>query len=90
MIIGSLVESILGSGKMVALYILSSFGANIFAAMCSPMFGLGSEVIVMAEMAFFFSMLIVYWNKFGDNFCTKICAVFIMLLLVFVVGMVLS
>lgn len=62
----------------------------MFASMVSPLYGLGSEPIVMAQMGAFFAMLLVYWNRFGDNFCVKICAVFLMLFLVFVVCLLLS
>jgi len=48
MIAGSFVESVIGPQKMFALYVLTPLGANLFAAMASPLYGLGSEPIIMA------------------------------------------
>ena len=89
-IVGSLVESVIGSLRLVILYFLVGIGSSLFACICTDNYGVGSEVFVYGMLASLFAMLLTYWPRMGEAFCPKICAILMLVFAVVVVVMLLT
>ena len=75
---------------MVTFYALVAFGSNLFGAVATANYACGSEPLIFAMIASLFAMLLMYWERMGDNFCLKICAVFMVVLVLIVAAMLLT
>jgi membrane associated rhomboid family serine protease len=90
LITGSVVESVIGPVKTLILYLLTAIGANLLGAVSSSAYAIGSEPFTYAMLGSFFGMLLMYWNRMGEDFCPKICAVFMLIIGVVIVTMLVT
>lgn len=75
LILGSVVESVLGPWRLAILYIVVIIGSNIFGAVCSSDYTVGSDPIVFSLIGCLFSMLAFYWHRLGEGWKIKLCTV---------------
>ena len=85
MSLGSIMESILGPLRMSAFYAMIVIGSNLFGSCVSPMYALGSDPVIYGFLGGLFTVILVYWNRIGGTNCTKVCTVF-MVVVVFVIA----
>jgi len=66
MIIGFMLESILGPLKVAAIYIISGIGGNIFSALCAPkkdwLLTVGSTTSIYGLVSTVVALLVVNWQ----------------------------
>jgi membrane associated rhomboid family serine protease len=90
LITGSVVESVIGPIFTCILYLLTAVGANLLGAVTSSSYAVGSEPFTYAMLGSFFGMLLMYWNRMGEDFCPKICAIFMLIFGVVIVTMLVT
>ena len=78
MVIGFMIEAPLGSFRMLLFFLISVIGGNLFGCMLSPRNAIGPEPFIFAIFAGLLGMIVVYWDKLGENVSRKVCILFIM------------
>ena len=67
LMIGSSLESDIGTWKFMALYFLSGFGGILFSACCSDMKSMGASTAVYGLVGAYLAFLILNWSFLKDN-----------------------
>lgn len=70
---GTVIESFMGTGRFVIYYTIVCIGSNIFGALCSPKYAIGSDPVIFGFLATLFSVMLVYWERIPGTNCSKIC-----------------
>jgi membrane associated rhomboid family serine protease len=69
------IETAMGPLRMALFYLIVMFGSNIFGAVCSPMYAIGSDPIIFGFIASLYTLVLVYWNRVGGTSCIKVCCI---------------
>lgn len=84
LILGFMLESILGPMKIAALYIVSGIGGNAFSCLCSNSRSVGASTAIFGLIGGLLAMIIVNWKALDRNPEIRCCMiVFIVFFLVF-------
>jgi membrane associated rhomboid family serine protease len=83
--LGTVLESVMGALRMCVFYAIVVFGSNLFGGCLSSMYALGSDPVVYGFLGGLFTLLMVYWHRIGGTTCTKVCTIF-MVVVVFVIA----
>ena len=80
MIIGFMVEDAIGSYRMILFYVFTSVGGNLFACLMQPTPSFGPEPFLIGLMTSLIAMVVIYWDRLGENGRRKICFLFIIVI----------
>lgn len=90
MALGSLLESIMGALRMIIFFIIACIGPQIFAACASGNYALGSDPVIFAILGGMFSVMLVYWPRLGEDTCSKICPIFMLVFILIITILLMS
>lgn len=76
MALGTVLESVMGPFRFIALYVIVVFGSNLFGSVVTPLYAVGSDTVIFGFLASLFSLVLVYWSRIGGSNCVKICIIF--------------
>lgn len=85
MALGTVIESVMGPLRMCIFYVFVVVGSNLFGSSISSQYALGSDPVVYGFLGGLFTVIMVYWERIGGTTCTKVCTVF-MIVVVFVIS----
>ena len=84
MIIGFMLESVLGPIRIGMLYIVSGIGGNAFSCLCSNDMSVGASTAIFGLFGGMLAMVIVNWKALDRNPEIRCCLIFfIVFILVF-------
>jgi len=76
LMIGSQVEKVIGTGKMVIVYFMCAIGGNLFGALTSDALAVGASTAISGLLGCFIGFIIVNWHRIDPNTrCFMICMV---------------
>jgi len=94
--LGTIVESVmckdsLVSGKLrfIMLIITVTVASNLTAAAINTDYAIGAEPLIFGFLGSMMMTMVVYWPQLGGEFCAKLCAVF-MIVLVLIISILLT
>jgi len=88
--LGTVIESFMGTGRFIVYYTLVCIGSNIFGALCSSKYAIGSDPVIFGFLATLFSVMLVYWERIPGTNCTKVCQTLMMVMVFILVAMLLT
>jgi len=71
----------MGSWRMLCFYFAAGISANIFAAAIDDEFACGAEPAMFALLAGLIGMYVYYWDRMGNDWCRKLCGLFMCIFL---------
>lgn len=89
LILGSVVESVMGPLKLAFFYLIVMIGSNIFGAVCSSTYSIGPDPIIFALIGCLFAMFALYWPRMGDDWKPKVCMIVSLVMILVVTIMLL-
>ena len=88
--LGTVIESFMGTGRFIVYYTFVCIGSNLFGALCSSKYAIGSDPVIFGFLATLFSVMLVYWERIPGTNCTKVCQTLMMVMVFIVVAMLLT
>lgn len=88
--LGTVVESALGPLRMWIFYLNIMFGSNLFGSVVTPTYAIGSDPIIYGFIACLFTLILIYWDKIGGTTCTKVCTIFMIVMVLVIVTLLIS
>ena len=73
MIIGFLLESMLGPLRMAGFYFAVGISANIFGAITTDWYAAGPEPMLFGQLGGIIAMYLFYWDYIKCHWCKKVC-----------------
>lgn len=67
LMIGSSLESDIGTARFMALYLLSGFGGILFSVCCSDMRSVGASTAVYGLVGAYLSFMILNWGHLSSH-----------------------
>lgn len=79
MILGSMLENILGTFRVAAIYFIAGLGGNIFSALCYPSKSLavGASTSIFGLIATIIALLVVNWRALETQPEVRCCLIFV-------------
>jgi rhomboid protease GluP len=79
MILGFMLETILGTFRVAAIYIIAGLGGNIFSALCYPSKSLavGASTSIFGLIATIIALLVVNWRALETQPEVRCCLIFV-------------
>ena len=88
--LGTLVESMMGGLRYIIFFLVVVLGSNIFGALCTAKYALGSEPIAFGCLGAMLAVIFVYWDRIEAEFQQKFCMVFMIVLVGLYLVMIMS
>ena len=81
MFAGFMLEAQMGSCRMMGFYLCVGICANLFASTINDWYAAGPEPAMFGMIAGLIGMYVYYWEKMGNDWCRKVCGLFLMIFL---------
>lgn len=74
---GFMLEAQMGSIRMMLFYFSAGICANLLGATVNDWYAAGAEPALLAQFAGLLAMYVYFWDRIGDNYCARVCGLFL-------------
>lgn len=81
---GFMLEAQMGSIRMMFFYFAAGISGNLLAATVNDWYAVGAEPALLAQFAGLIAMYVYYWDRIGDDYCARVCGLFLCVFLLLI------